>query len=520
MLTSSIPLEVFYMNSLIILAVAAVAALIGAGIGYFMRKQMAQAQANSIEAKAERMLTEAKSKQQEYIIEGKEKAQKILDEAKHEEKQIRQDMHNAQQRLEKRESMFDQKLLEFQDSQKNLQEKIEKVKVVKQEIENLKQQQADKLQQVASLTKEEAKLELLSMVEEENKTDLFMRIAKMEKEATEKYEEKARDIIMDAIQRTASSHSAETTSSVVHIPSEEMKGRIIGKEGRNIKTIEKLTGCEIIIDDTPESIMVSCFSPIRREVARLALEKLMADGRIQPARIEEFIEKAKQDLAVTIKKAGEEALYKMNIVGIDPKLVNIVGRLKFRTSYGQNILNHSMEVGYLAAIIAAELGVDQARARKAGFFHDIGKAVDQETQGSHPEIGYTILKKFNMDDDVCQAARDHHLDKPESIYACIAKAADAISGARMGARKDSFEQFVARLEELEKTVNSFPGIDKVYAIQAGREVRVFVKPNEVDDYNAYQLAKDIAHKVEEELQYPGEIRISVIRETRIIEYAR
>jgi len=358
------------------------------------------------------------------------------------------------------------------------------------------------------------------MVEEENKNDLFMRITKLEKEATEKYEEKAREIIMDAIQRTASSHSAETTSSAVHLPSEEMKGRIIGKEGRNIKTIEKLTGCEIIIDETPESIMISCFSPIRREVARLALEKLMADGRIQPARIEEFIEKAKQDLSVTIKKAGEEALYKMNIVGIDPKLVNIVGRLKFRTSYGQNILNHSMEVGYLAGIIAAELGVDTARARKAGFFHDIGKAVDQETQGSHPEIGYTILKKFNMDDDVCQAARDHHLDKPESIYACIAKAADAISGARMGARKDSFEQFVARLEELEKTVNSFPGIDKVYAIQAGREVRVFVKPNEVDDYSAYQLAKDIAHKVEEELQYPGEIRISVIRETRIIEYAR
>jgi len=508
------------MNSLIILGVALIAALAGGAAGYFLRKKIAQAQANSLEAKADRILTEAKTKQQEYILEGKDKAQKIIDDAKTEEKQIRVEIHNAQQRLEKREGMFDQKLIEFQESQKGLQEKIDRVKAVKQEVENLKQQQVEKLTQVASLTKDEARLELLQMVEEESKGDLFARISKLEKEGTEVYEEKAREILTDAIMRTASSHSAETTGSVIHLPSEEMKGRIIGKEGRNIKTIEKLTGCEIVIDDTPESIIISCFSSIRREVARLALEKLMADGRIQPARIEDFVEKAKQDLSITIKKAGEEALYKMNIVGIDPKLVNIVGRLKFRTSYGQNVLNHSMETGYLAGIIAAELGLDQNKAKKAGFFHDIGKAVDQETQGSHPEIGYAILKKFNMDDDVCQAARDHHLDKPQSIYACVAKAADAISGARMGARKDSFEQFIARLEELEKTVNSFPGIDKVYAIQAGREVRVFVKPNEVDEYGAYQLAKDIAHKVEEELQYPGEIRITVIRENRIVEYAR
>lgn len=508
------------MNSLIMLAVAIVAIVVGGFCGYFLRKKFAQAQANSIEAKAEKMITEAKTKQQELVIEGKEKAQKIIDEAKVEEKQIRAEVHNAQERLEKRETMFDQKLLEFQDTQTKLQEKIEKVKAIKQEVENLKIQQEEKLIQMAALTKEEAKLELLAIVEEESKTDLYARISKLEKEATEHYEEKARNLMTEAIQRTASSHSAETTGSVIHLPSEEMKGRIIGKEGRNIKTIEKLTGCEIVIDDTPESIIISCFSPIRREVARLALEKLMADGRIQPARIEEFVEKAKQDLSLAIKKAGEEALYKMNIVGIDPKLVSIVGRLKYRTSYGQNIMNHSMETGYLAGIMAAELGLDQSKAKKAGFFHDIGKAVDQETQGSHPEVGYAILKKFNIDDDVCQAARDHHLDKPQSIYACIAKAADAISGARIGARRDSVEQFVARLEELEKTAMSFPGIDKVYAIQAGREVRVFVKPNEIDDYGAYQLAKDIAHKVEEELQYPGEIRINVIRESRIIEYAR
>ena len=508
------------MSELIILIVAIVALGGGFVAGYFLRKKLAQAQANSIEAKAERLLVEAKTKQQEYILDAKEKAVKIIEEAKREEKQIRQELHDEKQRLEKRETMFDQKLLEFQDNQTKLQEKIERVKQIKQEIEDLKTQEMEKLQTIANMSNEDAKMELLKMVEEESQNDLLARMMKLDREGTEKYEEKAREIIIDAIQRTASSHAAETTSSIVTLPSEEMKGRIIGKEGRNIKTIEKLTGCELIIDETPESIMISCFSPIRREVARLSLEKLMSDGRIQPARIEEFVEKAKQDLAIDIKKTGEEALYKMGITGIDPKLVNIVGRLKYRTSYGQNILNHSTEVGYLSALIAAELGLDQSKAKKAGLFHDIGKAVDQETQGSHPEIGYTILKKFNMDEDICQAARDHHLDKPQSIYATVVKAADAISGARIGARKDTYEHFVARLEELEKTASGFPGIDKVYAIQAGREVRVFVKPNEIDDYAAVQLSKDIAHKIEEELQYPGEIRVTIIRETRVIEYAR
>ncbi len=508
------------MNELIILAVALIAVGAGFVIGYFLRKKLAQAQANSIEARAERMLIEAKTKQQEFILEAKEKAVKIIEEAKREEKQTRQELHSEKQRLEKRETMFDQKLLEFQDTQTKLQEKVERVKQIKQEIENLKLQEMEKLQVVANMTNEEAKMELLKMVEEESQADLLARMMKLDRESSDKYEEKAREIIIDAIQRTASSHAAETTSSIVTLPSEEMKGRIIGKEGRNIKTIEKLTGCELIIDDTPESIMISCFSPIRREVARLSLEKLMADGRIQPARIEEFVEKAKQDLSLDIKKAGEEALYKMAITGIDPKLVNIVGRLKYRTSYGQNILNHSMEVGYLSALIAAELGLDQAKAKKAGLFHDIGKAVDQETQGSHPDIGYTILKKFNADEDICQAARDHHLDKPQSVYATIVKAADAISGSRIGARKDTYEHFVARLEELEKTATGFPGVDKVYAIQAGREIRVFVKPNEIDDYAAVQLSKDIAHKIEEELQYPGEIRVTIIRETRVVEYAR
>lgn len=501
-----------------ILVIAGIAA--GIGLGYIIRKKLAQAEANSIEAKAEKLLTETKTQQQQLILEAKEKATQILDEAKREEKQVRQELHNVQERLERRETMFDQKLIELENNKQKLQEQANKVQQVKAEIEKMRDQELEKLQNIAGLKREEAKEELLKRIEEQSKADLMARVLKLDKQSNEVYEEKARELIADAVQRCASSHAAEITSTTVQLTSEDMKGRIIGKEGRNIKTIEKLTGCELIIDDTPDAILVSGFSPIRRQIAKLALEKLMADGRIQPARIEEFVEKAKQDLALDIKKAGEEALYKMGITGIDPKLVSIVGRLKYRTSYGQNIILHSMETGYLAGIIASELGLDAAKAKKCGFFHDIGKAVDQETQGSHPEIGHMILKKFNMDEDICQAALTHHQDKPYNIYSSIAKAADAISGARIGARKDSYEQFVARLEELEKTANSFPGIDKVYAIQAGREVRIFVKPNEVDDYSAFQLAKDISRKIEQELQYPGEIRVTIIRETRVVEYAK
>lgn len=496
------------------------AAAVGVSFGYFLRKKIAQAQANSLEAKAEKMLNEAKAQQQDIIIKGKEKATQVLDEAKREERQLRQELHNVQQRLERRESMFDQKLLEFQNNQQKLQEKAEKIQQIKLEIEKIRDQETRRMEEISGWTKNEAKEELIKKVESESKDDLAVRILKLNNESSEVYEEKARQIITDAVQRCASSHAAEITSTVVSLPNEEMKGRIIGKEGRNIKAIEKLTGCELIIDDTPDAILVSGFSPIRRQIAKLALEKLMADGRIQPARIEEFVEKAKQDLALDIKKAGEEALYKMGITGIDPKLVSIVGRLKYRTSYGQNILNHSMEVGYLAALIASELGLDSAKAKKCGFFHDIGKSVDQETQGSHPEIGHLILKKFNMDEDVCESALTHHKDRPTGVYASITKAADAISGARIGARKDTYEQFVARLEELEKTASGFPGIEKVYAIQAGREVRVFVKPNEIDDYSAFQLAKDISRKIEQELQYPGEIKVTIIRETRVVEYAK
>lgn len=497
-----------------------VAAGVGIAIGYQLRRRVARSIANSLEAKAEQVMTEAKNKHQSLILEAKEKAVQFLDEAKKEEQKLRQELQNEKQRFEKRENLFDQKLLELQDKQTKLQEKVDRVNQIKLEVEKIRDQQIATLQEVAGMSKEQAVELLVKKVEENAKTDLLGRIMKLEKESSEVFEEKAREILTDSIQRCAASHAAENTSSIVNIPNEEMKGRIIGKEGRNIKTIEKLTGCEIVIDDSPDSIIVSGFSSIRRQIAKIAIEKLIQDGRIQPARIEEFVEKAKQDLSLDIKKAGEEALYKMAITGIDPKLVNVVGRLKYRTSYGQSVMNHSMEVGYLSGLIAAELGLNVPLAKKCGFFHDIGKAVDHETEGSHPEIGHMILKKFNMEEDICQAALTHHNDKPYNIYSSVAKAADAVSAARVGARRDSYEQYITRLQDLEKTANSFPGIDKVYAIQAGREVRVFVKPNEIDDYSAFQLAKDIAHKIEQELKYPGEIRVSVIRETRVVEYAK
>ena len=464
---------------------------------------------------------EAKTKEQEFILQAKEKAIKIIDEAKKEEEVRRVELRQVQSRLEQREGMFDKKLLEFEDEKTKLQQEREGVKNLKDKVQEIQQETLRKLQAVAALSMDEAKNLLLTKVEDDCRHDLMARIIKFEKDNHEELESRAQDIMVGCMQRTASSHAAETTSTVVNLASDDMKGRIIGKEGRNIKTLEKLTGCELIIDETPDILLVSSFSPIRRRVCHLALEKLMKDGRIQPAKIEEYVEEAKKDLAIDIKKAGEEALHKMGIIGMDPKLVSIVGRLKYRTSYGQNVLMHCLEVGTLAALMAEEVGgVDVAKARKAGFFHDIGKAVDHETQGSHTQIGYTILKKFNLDEDIAQVALTHHDTNPPLLLTKLVMAADAISASRVGARRDTYEQYVARLEELEKVAKDFPGVDKVYAIQAGREIRVFVNPNEADDYQAFNLAKDIARKIEGELQYPGEIKVNVVRETRAIEFAR
>ncbi len=502
----------------IILALIGIA--LGVGIGYILRKQQAQKEANSIEAKAEQKLNEAKNKEQEIILGAKEKAIQVIDEAKKEEERRRTELQQLQKRLEQRESMFDQKINEFEDRKIKLEEKVQQVQDIKAKIEETQQQAINKLEVISHYTESQAKDELFRKVEENAKDDLVHRMMKIDEEMSEEVKAKAKELVINAMQRTACNHAAETTSTSLILPGEEMKGRIIGKEGRNIKMIEKLTGCELIIDETPEALLISSFSPIRRRVCQLTLEKLIADGRIQPAKIEEYAEEAKRDLAIDIKKTGEEAVHKLAIVGLDPKLISIVGRLKYRTSYGQNVLNHCMEVGYLSALMAEELGFDPAKARRAGFFHDIGKAIDHETQGAHTQIGYTILKKFNVDEDTAQVALTHHDTNPPLLLTKIVMAGDAISASRVGARRDTYEQYVTRLEDLEKTAKDFPGVDKVYAIQAGREIRVFVDPTKIDDYQSYNLAKDIARKIESELQYPGEIKVMVIRENRVIEYAR
>ncbi|MBI5071775.1 ribonuclease Y [Candidatus Falkowbacteria bacterium] len=494
--------------------------IVGTAAGYYLRKILAKRLTGSIEEKAEKLLAETRTKQRDLLLQARDKAIKIIDDAKHEEEERRQELIAAQKRLEKRESLFDQKLLDLQEKQQKLYDRANQIEKVKAEIQKIKEDQLARLEQIAGLGREEAKQLLLDKTEKTIQAELVVRINKLERESSEVLDKKARDLLSLAIERCASSHATEITTTTVSLPSDEMKGRIIGREGRNIKTIEQLTGTEIIVDDTPEAITVSGFSPIRRHVAKRALEKLILDGRIHPGRIEEAVEQAKKDLAIDIKKAGEEAVYELGVAGLDPKLVQILGRLKYRTSFGQNALKHSVEVAHLSALLAEELGANVTVAKKAGLLHDIGKAVDHEVTGTHPEIGKDIAKKFNLPEEIIIPIATHHEDAPPTLEAVIVKVADAISGARPGARKDTYEQYLQRLEDLEKVATSFDGIEKAYAIQAGREIRIFVSPDKVDDLAALKLAQAIAKKIEEELKYPGEIKVNVIREKRIIEYAR
>ena len=508
------------MSNLLIYTGLALSLILGLVFGYFTRKQWAKNRKGTIEEKIEKLITDAKAKQKEILLKGQEKSIEILEEAKKEAKHERQDLEEAKRRLEKRESLFDQKLMDLENRKQDLADKADKINKVKEEINKVKEEQLTKLEKIAALTKGEAEKILMDNTEKSIASNLVNRINKLENEASEELDRKAKAILSNVIERCASSHAQESTSSVVDLPNDEMKGRIIGREGRNIRTIEQLTGVEIIIDDTPQAITLSSFSPIRRQVAKKTLEKLIFDGRIHPARIEETIKEAKQEIALEIKKAGDNAVYELGITGLDPKLIQILGRLKYRTSYGQNILNHSIEVANLSALLAKELGADVSIAKKGGLLHDIGKAVDHEVQGTHPEIGRDICRKFGISEEIIKPVAEHHFDKPSSLEAIIVKVADAISGARPGARKDSYENYLQRLEELENIAKSFDGVDKVYAIQAGREVRVFVAPDEIDDLGSIKLAKSIAEKIEEELKYPGEIKVNVIREKRVVEFAR
>lgn len=506
---------------LLIIVIPVVTLFGGLGTGYLLRKKLALKQRQGAEADADKIIGEAKTKEKEILLAAKDKALELTEEAKKEEQERKQKISHLENRLEKREEFLDSKLEEIEKNRKDLEIKSNNAQKIKQELQKIRKKQVETLEKVAELSKEKAKEVLLEMVEKDMQDQVIARIEKVKRTTKEKADEEAKNILAQAIQRQAGSQSSETTTTTVGLPSDEMKGRIIGREGRNIKKLEELTGVEIVVDDTPEAIVISGFNPIRRHVAKMALEKLISDGRIHPARIEEKVEEAKREIAKSIKEAGENTVYDLGIADFDPKLVQLLGRLKYRTSYGQNVLQHSMEVANLSKILAEELGANVTIAKKAGIMHDIGKAVDHEVEGTHIEIGRNILKKFKESEEVIHAMECHHDDvEPRTIEAVIVDAADSISGARPGARKDTYENYIKRLEELENVATSFKGVDKSYAIQAGREVRVFVMPDTIDDLAANKLAKNIADKIEAELKYPGEIKVNVIRETRVVEFAR
>ena len=492
----------------------------GVFIGYLLRRQIGQYQVDSAEAKAKNILAKAKIREQEMFFKAKEESLEILERAKKEELVWRQELKVAEERLEKRQSVFEKKILEIEDQHREIAKTTQKLEEAKIKIRALYDQAKQELERVAGLNVEEAKKELLGSLEKEMKDDILVRVKKLEQYGSEEIDKKTKELISSVIERYAASHTVEVSTSSVPLPSDEVKGRIIGREGRNIKVIEQLTGTEIIIDDTPETVLVSAFNPIRRQLAKRVLEKLISDGRIQPARIEKVVEEIKKDLAHEIKKIGEEAVYQMGVTGLDPKLIFYLGRLKYRTSYGQNVLQHSLEVANLASMLAVELGANVSVAKKAGLLHDIGKAVDFEVQGTHPELGRDLAEKYGLPKEITIPIATHHEDHPPTLEAVIVKVADAISGARPGARRDTYEEYLKRLGELEDIAKTFPGVEKVYAIQAGRELRVFVRPQEIDDLAANKLARKIADRIENDLKYPGEIKVLVIRENRITEYAR
>jgi len=510
------------MDSILITVGVVVGGLIvGSVLGYYARQTIAKKQVGTIEAKLNKLITDAKNEAKETLFKAKEKASQVMEETEKIERERQSQLMRQEARLARREQDADRANQQIEKKYNELKIKALNVRKIKEDLEALQQEQIQRLENIAQLSKDEAKVELLAQVEKEHQQVLFEKIKKLENEGLDELNKKAQGILASAIQRYAASVASEITSTTVNLPSDELKGRVIGKEGRNIKTLEKLTGVEVLVDDTPGAIVVSSFDPVRRQVAKLALDKLLLDGRIQPARIEEAVAKASDEIIEKIQEAGQAAVYDVGVAGLDTKLIKLLGRLRFRTSYGQNVLLHSLEVAHLAGGIAAELGADVNVAKKAGLLHDIGKAIDHEVQGSHVEIGKNILKKFNIDERVIEAMQSHHEEYPFStLESIIVQAADAISGARPGARKDTLEAYLKRLEELENVANSFSGIEKSYAIQAGREIRVFVKPEEVDDIGAYKLAKAVALKIHEELKYPGEIKVTVIRETRAVEYAR
>ena len=510
----------------LILSIAAVvlcAVFFAAGILY--RKKVAEKQIGSAEEEAKRIINEAikggENKKREMLLEANEEINKSRSEYEREVKERRAEVSKQERRLQQKEEALDKKIDLHEKKEDELAKRIAAIDKKQEEVESLKRSQMEVLEKISGLTQEEAKAYILKGVEENVRHETAMKIKEIEAQMKEEADQTAREIIATAIQRCAADHAAETTVSVVPLPNDEMKGRIIGREGRNIRTLETITGVDLIIDDTPEAITVSSFDPVRREVARLALEKLIADGRIHPTRIEDMVEKARREVDHTIKVEGERATFETGVHNLHPELIKLLGRQKYRTSYGQNVLNHSIEVAHIAGLMASELGVDVTLAKRAGLLHDLGKSVDHEMEGSHVQLGVELAKKYKENPVVINAIEAHHGDvEPQTVIACLVQAADAISAARPGARRENVENYIRRLEKLEELTNSFPGVEKAYAIQAGREVRVMVKPEEVTEDNMILLAHDLAKKIESELEYPGQIKVNVIRETKAVEYAK
>ena len=510
---------------LLMIGIAVVFAAIGLFVGIAYRKKVAEAEIGSAEQEAKRILSDAvknaEAKKKEYVLEGKDEVHRLRNESEKELSERRKEVQRQERRIQQKEETLDRKIDNIEAKDEKINKKMKEAEARLAEVDTIKKSQFEMLERISGYTKEQAEDYLMKKLDAELSREKSVKILEYEQRLKDEQDKKARNIISLAIQRLASDQVAEATVSVVPLPNDEMKGRIIGREGRNIRAIETITGVDLIIDDTPEAITLSSFEPVRREIARVALEKLIADGRIHPARVEEMVDKARRQVEADIKQAGERAILEVGIHGIHPELVKLLGRLKYRTSYGQNVLNHSIEVAYLCGMIASELGINPNVSKRAGLLHDIGKALDHEIEGSHVEIGVDVAKKYKENDAVVHAIQAHHGDvEARTIVACIVQAADAISAARPGARRENLENYIKRLQKLEEVASSFDGVDNSFAIQAGREIRIMVKPESVSDESMPNLAREICKKIESELEYPGQIKVNIIRESRAVDFAK